>query len=263
MGLACRNSTMRRSDATLIGAYVRLPEAGLHGYVIDLDFTSLYPSIICSCNIGPNTYYAKITQQLANNIIYHRNRLIMDEDELITFNPLYGNSIPTKMKIKDIVQMIDEKKLIITTAGTIYINHKDEVSFFNRILTYLLSSRKKYKNEMKKAKNEKNDDDFKRYKNMQLAYKILANSIYGVLGNYAFRFFNHDLAESVTMTGQDIVKFSGYHVGQYLKTGKRNVDVNFLVEYDTRKIPYVIYQDTDSIFIDLGRFLIDRKVITL
>jgi len=97
--------------------------------------------------------------------------------------------------------------------------------------------------------------------NRQMGYKILANSLYGVLANANFRMFNLDLAKTVTLTGQEAIKFAGYHCGQYLKYDKKDIVPTFMDGYDEKKIPYLIYTDTDSIFVALGDWLIDKKMI--
>ncbi len=215
--LVCRNAVIEKSDFTIPGAYVRNPVKGRHNFVIDLDFSSLYPSIICSCNIGPNTYIGKINSDIAHDIIFCKDRLNLENTIDIILYPMRKNFTTKKIKIKSLLNTIEKKKYIVTSAGTIYKNHEEEISFLNKILTYLLNSRKEYKDLMKDAKRLGDDSVYKRYGNMQLAYKILANSIYGVLANHAFRFYNTDMAMSITLTGQELVKFSGWHLGQYMK----------------------------------------------
>ena len=59
------------------------------------------------------------------------------------------------------------------------------------------------------------------------------NSFYGVLGSAGCRFFNSDLATTITQTGQFILK----ETINYIQT--------------VEKLP-VIYGDTDSLFVLLG-----------
>ncbi len=42
------------------GAYVQPPQRGKHDWVFDLDITSMYPSVIMSLNISPETKIGKI-----------------------------------------------------------------------------------------------------------------------------------------------------------------------------------------------------------
>ena len=45
---------------SLQGAYVQEPQAGKHDWVYDLDITSMYPSVIRSLNVSPETKVGKV-----------------------------------------------------------------------------------------------------------------------------------------------------------------------------------------------------------
>ena len=49
-------------------------------------------------------------------------------------------------------------------------------------------------------------DKEKLYNTRQLVMKTIANASYGVLGLQIFRFFNIDLASSITFSGQEAIK---------------------------------------------------------
>jgi DNA polymerase elongation subunit (family B) len=92
--------------------------------------------------------------------------------------------------------------------------------------------------------------------NTEQGIKLTLNSIYGATGNQYFALFNPDVAESVTLQGQDIWKFAEKIVNRYFnemwhldtelheKMGVTNV----------RKLTmdFIIYGDTDSNYINLG-----------
>ena len=257
--LVCRNSLVNTnnndSESSYIpGGYVRTPKSGRFSYVVDFDFSSLYPSIIRSCNIGPNTYIAKIDIKDALDIIYKRDELDMDKKIEVIMNPMYKDRVIAKrISIRDFIKKVEEKGYILTTNGTIFKSPKEDVSFFSKILELLMSERSKYR-KLKKEASDKNDlDGVKIYDSIQIAYKILANTLYGVLANNAFRFFNLDLASTITITGQDIIKFIGYHINKVLDTGAVDFDKDFFINYDGKNLEYVLYQDTDSIFLDIGK----------
>jgi len=46
------------------------------------------------------------------------------------------------------------------------------------------------------------------YTNQEQAIKIMINSVYGCLGSPFFDFYNKDIAEAVTLQGQDIIQYS-------------------------------------------------------
>ena len=62
------------------------------------------------------------------------------------------------------------------------------------------------------------EDKSKQIKKLDLkqnAIKILINSIYGAFGNKWFYFYNPDIAQSITLQGQDLIKFSIKAVNHY------------------------------------------------
>jgi DNA polymerase elongation subunit (family B) len=72
---------------------------------------------------------------------------------------------------------------------------------FPKIIEDLIAKRKEYKDRYKK---DGNVTDYM----AQWSYKILANSMYGIMKNPGFRFHNPDNAEKITLTGQKIIKFA-------------------------------------------------------
>lgn len=90
-------------------------------------------------------------------------------------------------------------------------------------------------------------------KNEEQAIKLTMNSIYGAIGNSWFVCFNPEVAEAVTLQGQDLIKHSEKILHKYFhefwhkdkelhdKLGLKNV----------RKIhkPMVVYGDTDSNYV--------------
>lgn len=260
--LICKDaSKFEDLDSKFKGAYVRNPKRGLHGWLIDLDFASLYPSIIISCNIGPDTYIGKIDEDIAFNFIYY-NKTLPDEFE-INKNPIRESSKKEKIKPDDFKKWIEENQAIVTCVGSIYKGHNLKLSFFNIILSELLDRRKNYKDEMKVYEGQEGQEElYKVFYCRQWAYKILANSIYGVLGNRAFRMFKLDLAEAVTYTGREVTKFLGHHVSRFMDENYVEIDPKFKENYEDDK-PYLVYQDTDSVFLQIGDYLVDKEKISL
>lgn len=104
-----------------------------------------------------------------------------------------------------------------------------------KIITDLLETRFKYKRLYKETGDVQ-------YNIMQNAYKIDANSYYGIFGNIGFRWFNEEKAEKVTATGRNILM----RMKKFLKD-VFNLDV--------------IYGDTDGIFVDLSSLITDDMSI--
>ena len=102
------------------------------------------------------------------------------------------------------------------------------------------------------------EDTSKQIKKLDLkqnAIKILINSIYGAFGNKWFYFYNPDIAQSITLQGQDLIKFSIKAVNHYFLE-KWHLDTELhdllgLSKYRINKIEdeAAIYTDTDSIYV--------------
>ena len=89
----------------------------------------------------------------------------------------------------------------------------------------------------------------------QNAIKILINSFYGAFGNRYFYFHNNDIAQSITLQGQDLIKFSIRAVNHYF-TNKWHLDTELHQKLGIagRNISQItkdaaIYTDTDSVYL--------------
>jgi len=252
-GLSVRNSIPGNKSEKFEGAFVKEPIKGLHQYIVDFDFTSLYPSLIRTYNIGINTFMFKTTDpQIGYYLSYDRNNL-PNKIEIIV-DPFYSQEshVITKEKLIDLVE---NKKLIHTINGCFFLPHEQEISYYSQILEDLLKSRKIYKNKMFEAMTVGDKDKESLYDIKQKVYKVLANSIYGILGNNYFRFFNIDCAKSITYSGKEVTKTSILYADKKVESFyKENVSIDGLSKDEVyndfnRETPNVITADTDSLFV--------------
>jgi|LakMenEpi03Aug12_release.lakeMendotaPanAssembly.Ray.scaffolds.fasta_scaffold551850_1 hypothetical protein len=101
------------------------------------------------------------------------------------------------------------------------------------------------KEEIEKLTSLKNE-----YKNEEQGIKLTMNSIYGAIGNNYFACFNPDVAEAVTLQGQDLIKYSSMLITRYFHQFW-HVDTELhekLGISSVKKVvkPIVVYGDTDS-----------------
>lgn len=89
----------------------------------------------------------------------------------------------------------------------------------------------------------------------QNAIKILINSFYGAFGNKYFYFHNNEIAQSITLQGQDLIKFSIRAVNHYFQQ-KWHLDTELHEKLGIadRKISKIekeaaVYTDTDSVYV--------------
>lgn len=204
------------------GAYVREPVPGFYNCIASFDATSLYPSILQTWNIS-----------------------------LETFVGMFDGNITTKGLLNKDYDFPEE--YTVAANGAMY--RKDKVGMIPELIDVYMKKRKeakskmlKYESELEVLKSNKDysKDEYKRisnliskYNNEQMAFKIAMNSLYGALGNAFFRYYTLENARAVTLSGQYII----ISVGEFVKL---KLDKMFKTDYS-----WVIYQDTDSIYIGL------------
>jgi DNA polymerase elongation subunit (family B) len=105
--------------------------------------------------------------------------------------------------------------------------------------------------------NRKIQSDIEISKNNQMAIKLLLNSLYGAMGNRYFRYFDLDIAKSVTLTGQATILWAERDLNRYLnKVMKRE---SCYLTPETIEKDYIIAIDTDSLYINLSE-IIDKLI---
>jgi DNA polymerase elongation subunit (family B) len=191
--------------------------------------------------------------RLGYDLVYNREAL--PEKIKVIIDPVQK---PTEVEVtkEQLIKKIEDSNLIYSINGCFF--KKTETSFYSEILEGILQSRKVYKGKMFKAKEAGDKEKKDLYDIRQLVYKVLANSLYGILGNKVFRFFNVDCARTITLTGQEMIKNAILEANNYvdsLKTGKHTRPEPLTKEemYGdvSRKTPYIITGDTDSLFATL------------
>lgn len=89
------------------------------------------------------------------------------------------------------------------------------------------------------------------YNNEQMGIKIFLNSIYGACASVYFVCYNPDLAEAITLQGQDIIKFSALVLNKYFKEiwhkDKKLHEKLGLTHVEKVELDVSVYGDTDSI----------------
>ena len=86
-------------------------------------------------------------------------------------------------------------------------------------------------------------NDAAKFNSMQMAQKILLNSLYGALGTNSFRYFDLNLASSVTTSGQHAIKWIERKLNEL-------IDDKVGIKKDR-----IVLIDTDSVVIDLEDFV--------
>jgi len=220
------------NEEKFIGAYVKDPIVGKYDWVYDLDLTSLYPSIIMTLNISPESKIGKVQDWDANKFL---------KGEVDTY--YIGEDAISRENLK---KYLEQSKFSIASNGVLY--RTDSVGCIPGILDIWFNQRVEFKNEMKKYGKAGDKEKYAYYAKRQLVQKILLNSLYGVLGLPAFRFYDVDNATAVTTTGQTVIKSTADmgNIKYNKELGNPDLDSN-------------IYIDTDSVFFSAVP-LLDKRI---
>jgi DNA polymerase elongation subunit (family B) len=255
-GLASKNADPYIVKEEYPGAFVFEPTPGVYNWITDFDFASLYPSLMITYNIGVNSFVMKLKDpHLGYELAYCKDKL--PENIEIILEPMTEKKEVTITR-KQLIDKIKESNLVYTINGCFFQPHTKEFSVFGEVVENLMSSRKTYKKQMFSAieKKDKEQEDF--FYTRQLVYKVLANTLYGVVANKAFRFFDVSLAGAITLSGQEALKTSIIEADAFLKgleTGKGYQQPKQLTKEEVfsdvmteRSNKYILTGDTDSIF---------------
>ncbi len=204
------------------GAYVKEPIPGFYNWVVSFDLQSLYPHLIMGGNFSPETIVDKIVSVNIDNLVNKNTDL----------------------------SILKENNWSMSATGQLY--SRDKYGFLPELMDWMFEQRKIYKSKMiqaekdlekTKASGEPIQDlinDISKYKNLQMAKKIALNSAYGALANKYFRFYNKQIAESITVSGQLAIRWISRKLNEYL---------NKILKTDNKD--YVIAIDTDSCYLNL------------
>ena len=211
-------------EEKFIGAYVKEPIVGKYDWIYDLDLTSLYPSIIMTLNISPETKVGKIKDWDPENWVRGENRqyTVVGKTKEFTYNRT------------ELEEVIRDNELGVAANGVLYTQKKP--GLIADILDTWFKQRVEFRKLETKYGEAGDTEKYEFYGKRQLVQKILLNSMYGVLGLVAFRFYDIDNAEAVTITGQTVIK----------KTAEM-ANLKYQKELGT-KDDYNVYIDTDSIY---------------
>jgi DNA polymerase elongation subunit (family B) len=219
------NPPRKEMDKAIEGAYVKEPLSGRYEWEVSVDAESLYPCIMMSWNISPDTILPYMRDSSVDFLLSRK----LKTDDLLT------------------------KNYALAVNGAMFT--KEKRGFIPAIIEMLFNERKAIKREMLdleakinaiKAADPNADvsamGDLKdSLDNQQKARKLSANSCYGYFGNKHARYFDIRIAEAITITGQSVTKTCEIAT---------NVQMNKLM--GTKEKDYVIMSHTDSLFINMG-----------
>jgi DNA polymerase elongation subunit (family B) len=204
-------------DTGYEGAIVLPPKIGMYldQPVSVLDFNSLYPSNMIAYNLSPDT--------LVSMRVYN-------EDGQLTLCEGYEKK--EFARLEEAGYVLDEVEYDHAGGKTVctYVqaSNEDTVGILPKTLDILLKKRKEFKEKMEDTQYDEAQRSV--FNGLQLAYKVVANSVYGQTGSRTSPIRKLCVAACTTAAGR-----------KALFTAKRIAETEYGAE--------VVYGDTDSIFI--------------
>jgi len=204
------------SDYKAPGGYVSDPKLGFSKNIVSFDANSLYPSVMISLNLSPETKLGKFEKVGDSYNIHH----------------VSGRTFElTKDAFKE---YLVAENAALSKSGHLFTQNKKGI--IPEFLDNLYTKRKEMKGKMLEARKQGDKEAENKFNTIQYAYKIHLNSLYGYMLNKYAPVGDEDIGTSVTMTGQAAIKQS----------------VKLYYDYLNSKLPdeeleeSYIYSDTDS-----------------
>jgi DNA polymerase elongation subunit (family B) len=206
------NPTLKSFNESYAGGYLLEPIPGLYFDVIDLDFTSLYPSIIKSLNLGIETLVGRI--KVPYMATYEQNHSLeklkeRDPNEIVTIEKVNKKDytlVQTEVSLKQLIEIIEENKFTISASGAMF--RTDQQSVVAKILEGWFDKREHYRGLKKTAGKSEDWINYASYDLFQHAFKILQNAMYGTFAKSGWRYTDGRLicSAAITNSGQSLTK---------------------------------------------------------
>lgn len=220
------------------GGFVAEPNLGRSEWIVSFDANSLYPSVMITLNLSPETKVGRV-EKIGDDIVVHHV-----SGKVFKYTP------------ENFAKIFKSEKWAISENKFLFTQKKKGI--MPEFLDELYSKRKLMKKKMidtKKELKEKYDTLtdvekknlevlIQRYDTFQFAYKINLNSVYGYMGNAYAPMGDDDIASAVTLTGQAVIHqskdiFMKFLKNKYPELTQRDLDNTY------------IYSDTDSDYFTL------------
>lgn len=195
-------------------------------------------------NMSPETYVGCIVSLKEDEVVKYVREREFPEFSLESENREY-KTVSGK-ELKNFNTLLKRGLFSIAPNGAIFKNTKAGVVPI--IEKTFFKMRKDTKDMMLQLKKEDGDPlRIAELKTTEQGIKVgVLNSLYGALSTPYFRLYNIRIAEAITSCGRHILKNTIIKINEYL-----NNESNITEDFND----YVLYCDTDSTFVGLGKFI--------
>ena len=217
----------------LVGAYVREPTPGKHGWVCCNDFASLYPSAIITCNLSIENYMGCLDdgdfteQQIEKykqdpNYFVSVNNCVYKNDKDYSFKEIQYNLKTLRAKTKYLSKQLDAT-IMLDVEHLLKGGKVEERAYPDNIIEALQQEGYNIKSTTDLQNIDLNEFQRKMRRaitfmtSTEQAIKLIMNSMYGGSSHVAFAFFNIRLANDITGEGRNIIHRMERHIPKYFQ----------------------------------------------
>jgi len=204
----------------LVGGYVKDPKVGMHPWVVSFDLNSLYPHLMLQYNMSPETYMPHDREYVTQDMVLKGE---------------YQNDRPNVSVAANGVCFSNKKLGIIPEIIDEYYNNRSVIK------KQMIAAEQQFEIEVDETEKKRLKREINQLHNSQMSIKIAMNSLYGATANIYFLYYINEMAEAITTSGQLSIRYAQKSVNDYLNKVLGTDDVD-----------YIIYIDTDSIYVDFG-----------
>lgn len=220
------------------GGFVAEPNLGRSEWIVSFDANSLYPSVMITLNLSPETKVGRVEKIEDKIMVHHVSGRVFE----------YNKENFAKVFAAEQWALSENKFLFTQKKKGLMPEFLDELYSKRKLMKGKMIETKK---KLKENADTLSDDEKKelevliqRYDTFQFAYKINLNSVYGYMGNAYAPMGDDDIASAVTLTGQAVIHqskdiFMKFLREKYPELTDRELDATY------------IYSDTDSDYFTL------------
>jgi len=213
------------SKSSYEGAFVKPTIAGFYEWVVSADVTSEYPNMIMALNISPETLIEGMTGPTGVEKFMSGGADGFGKLNQCSVAP---NGACFSHRVQGFIPAVVKRLFQMRSA------------YKKQMLAKLREAEESTDPAQKKALK----DAAARLDILQNSTKILLNSVYGATGSAFFRWYDVRMAEAITLSGQFLIKNAARRINEFVNriSGTSGHD-------------YIITMDTDSCYVDFGRFV--------
>lgn len=178
---------------------------------------------------------------------FYKYNMSEDAESLYPNNIIMYNISPETKVCKPTEEQIKNDNLIESCINGVY--YKSEKGVLPIVVDRIFTERKKFKKMASECYAKGDKDGYTFYDSQQMIRKILINSMYGVLANKHFHFYDVDNARAITRAGRVAIKYLAKCTNEYFANNWHKVGKKYFPNAPTEdKIlkPIVCVIDTDS-----------------